>query len=156
MAGERFVDLAVVKLAAYVRANLPAKLRAVETAQGLTTNSLIDPVEYVEANVPTDTRNPLVEVFDTLAQVEDAHADKWMVACTVALSFTGDADLVANERTMRRYATALKDCIRASRTLGGTVKRCDIGDYSSEVVRGPNAAIRYVFTINARVGIADT
>lgn len=155
MAGERFVDLAVTSVAAYVRANYPTKLRALETAQSLAANSLEDPLEYLEANSPMDLRSPLVEVFDTAARCIDHHGDVWQVDVTIALSFTGDADVSANEKRMRRYATALKDTIRASSTLGSKVPLADLGDYSSEVVRGSNSTTRYVFTLGVRVGVDD-
>ena len=64
MAGERFIQKAVLKLSAYINSNLPTQLRAVETAQSLTTDSLTDPIAVVQYRAPFDNRSPLVEVFD--------------------------------------------------------------------------------------------
>ena len=146
MAGEKHIDQAVVKLAAYLDSNLPAKLRAVETAQSLSTNDLTDPVDVLAHRAPFDNRSPLVEVFDQGWTFEQQRMNLLSVDCTVAVTYVSDANLAGAEQFMRRYMTALIDCINGDTTLGNTVTTCILRDGSSAVGRCHNSTTRYVYT----------
>lgn len=146
MAGERYVQKAVLKLSAYINSNLPAQLRAVETAQSLTTDSLTDPIAVVQYRAPFDNRSPLVEVFDESWEFID-HINKLVsVDCTIALSYVGDASIENGEIFMRRYITALLDTLMGDTTLGSTVVAAIPTDGSSAITRGDNATTRHVYT----------
>ncbi|MAH45399.1 hypothetical protein CMI37_06195 [Candidatus Pacearchaeota archaeon] len=146
MAGEKYIDLAVVKLASYINTNLPTYLRVVESAQSMTADSLTDPLEVIQYRAPFDNRSPLVEVFDEGWRFLD-HINKLVsVDCTVAISYLSDANLAGGEQFMRRYATALLDTILADTTLGATVVAAIPTDGSSAVARGDNAMTRHIFT----------
>ena len=146
MAGEKYIDKAVLKLATFINTNLPAKLREVETAQSLTTDSLTDPVAVVQHRAPFDNRSPLIEVFDEGWDFID-HINKLIsVDCTIALSYVGDASVQNGEIFMRRYMTAVLDTLMADTTLGSTVVAAIPTDGSSAVTRGDNATTRHVFT----------
>ena len=101
MANEKHIDQAVVKLAAYLDSNLPAKLRAVESAQSLSTNALTDPVDVLAHRAPFDNRSPLVEVFDEGWTFEQQRMNLLAVDCTVSISFVSDANLAGAEQFMR-------------------------------------------------------
>ena len=146
MAGERYIDKAVVKLAAYLSANLPAKLRAVETAQSMTANSLTDPVEVLDHRAPYDNRSPLVECFDESWDFVDLPNKMVSVDCTIALSYLGDANLANGEKFMRRYSTALIECLLADATLGGEVVAAIPTDGSSASARGDSSQTRFIYT----------
>ena len=155
MAGEQYTDLAVLKLAEYVDANLPAKLRAVETAQGLTADSLTDPVEVIKHRVPFDNRSPLVEVYDDGWDFVDQNNRLLAVDCTVTVSFMGDADIGAGEAFMRRYMTALINTLTADPTLGGSVVSAILTDGSPAISRGDSAATRYVYAQGVEVHVYE-
>lgn len=146
MAGERYMDKAVVKLTAYLSANLPAKLRAVETAQSMATDSLTDPVEVLDHRAPFDNRSPLVEVFDESWEFVDLKNKVVSVDCTVALSYLGDANLSNGEQFMRRYSSALIDCLLDDTTLGGEVAAAIPTDGSSAAARGDSSQTRFIYT----------
>lgn len=155
MAGERFADLAIVSLAASIEANFATYARALETAQGLAAGTLADPVDVLEANNPNDLRSPLIEVFDSDGDCVNNRTNEWDISCTVALSFAGDSDIEANERTMRRYTTVMIDTLRHDVTLGGKVTALSLMDYSSDVLRGDSSATRYVFAFKVSINLRD-
>lgn len=151
MAGEKYADKAVVALAAYVRANLPAQLRAVETAQSLTTNSLEDPVEVVERRAPADNRSVLVEVFDQGGEWADYRSRIWATDCTIAIGYTGDADAEAGDEYMRRYASAVISLLAGNETLGSTVIEAVLTDYGDASGHIDASAIRHTRTFGVLV-----
>tara|TARA_R100001163_G_scaffold54569_1_gene41889 strand:- start:120 stop:593 length:474 start_codon:yes stop_codon:yes gene_type:complete len=153
MAGERHVDLAVVKLQAFLNSNLPAKLRAVESAQSLSTNALTDPVAVIAHRAPFDNRSPLVEVFDQSWDFVHQRENLIAVDCTVALNFISDANLAGAEQFMRRYVTALIDTIQSDTTLGSSVVTTILRDGSSDVGRGADSTTRYVYTQGVEVHV---
>lgn len=155
MAGERLIDAAVKALTSMIATNFPIYARALETAQGLAENALPDPIEVVAANNPHDLRSPLIEVFDAAARCVNNRTNEWEVTCTIALSFTGDADVSANELMMRRYTTVMIDTLRNSATLSGVVTAVSLRDYSSDVLRGPSSATRYVFAFGVVIDVKD-
>tara|TARA_Y100000310_G_C20227408_1_gene598617 strand:- start:26 stop:502 length:477 start_codon:yes stop_codon:yes gene_type:complete len=146
MAGEKYIDLAVVKLAAFLNTNLATKLRAVETAQSLTTDSLTDPVGVLTHRAPFDNRSPLIEVFDEGWSYIDLKNKLLSIDCTVAVTYIGDANISGGETFMRRYMTAVLDTIMSDPTLGATVVKAVPTDGSSAVSRGDHSMTRHIFT----------
>ncbi len=146
MAGEAWIDKAVVTLAAYVAANLPAKLRAVEVAQGLTTDSLTDPVAVLSYRVPFDNRAPLVEVYDEGWSFVNVLNKIVKVDCTITISFVGGSDVGAGEAFMRRYISAVIDLIVGAPTLGNAVIAATPTDGSPAIARGDDSSTRFVYS----------
>jgi hypothetical protein len=155
MAGERLIDATIKALANMISANFATYARDLEAAQGLTVNTLPDPIEIVAANNPEDLRSPLIEVFDAAARCVNNRMNEWEVTCTIAMSFSGDADISANELMMRRYTTVMIDTLRNSATLSGVVSAVSLRDYSSDVLRGANSATRYVFAFGVVCDVRD-
>tara|TARA_R100000655_G_scaffold90307_1_gene130845 strand:+ start:321 stop:794 length:474 start_codon:yes stop_codon:yes gene_type:complete len=153
MAGEKHIDLAVVKLQAFLNSNLPAKLRAVESAQSLSSNALTDPVEVIAYRAPFDNRSPLVEVFDQGWDFVHQRENLIAVDCTVALNFISDANLAGAEQFMRRYVTALIDTLQSDTTLGSSVVTTILRDGSSDVARGSDSTTRYVYTQGVEIHV---
>lgn len=98
-------------------AQLTDQLRAVESAAGLSSGALTDPKAVVDAALPFDNRSPLIQVYDESGQMVDQLQGVYAVTCVVLLSYTGTADIVAGERFMRRYLTAIRDTLRANALL---------------------------------------
>jgi hypothetical protein len=158
MANEHHADLAVVSLAAYIRNGIAAKLRAIETEQGLDAGSLLDPAVVIEASAPLDNRNPRYEVYieDGQAHPESGEIRKvhvWDV--TVAYSYTGDADIEAGERMARKQYTALRRLIEADYKLGGTVVVAIPGAVEFGRSRGDDAATKHEFALGVEVHTHD-
>lgn len=121
MAGEKYGDKAIANLLSYYETNLPTYLRAVETAQSLCASSLADPVDYIPAYVPDDTRSPLFQVFTLSGESLDPRNQLYLYDCVINVGYSSDADIEAGQLFMRRYMTALIDTLVADRTLGGNV-----------------------------------
>lgn len=121
MAGEKYGDRAVAYLLDFIENNLATQLRAVETAQSLTSNSLTDPIDYKPAWTPLDAAGPIVQVFSSDGGPVDHRNAVYEYDCTVALVFASDADIEAAQLKARRYMTALIDVVASDRTLGGKV-----------------------------------
>ena len=155
MAGEKYADKAVAKLAAYLAAQYPAQLRIVETAQSLTTNSLTDPVAYVQADLPDDGRSPLMEIWEESGDPIDRRNTLDAYDLTVAVTYAGDADIAAGRLRMRRYMTALIDCLRADPTLSSTVQLAFDKDRSFDVARGKDSATKHVCALGVEVHVHD-
>lgn len=119
MSGERYADRATTLLKAYLQTNLPTYLRAVETAQSLDENTLVNPVAYLDYLSPDDYRSPEVQVWFEDDEPEDHDNNIEVHTGNIALLYAGDANLQAGQLAMRRYATALKDLIKDNPTLGG-------------------------------------
>lgn len=154
MAGERYVERAVARLASYIESNLATELRAIETAQGLASGAIRDPVAYVPGRVPNDNR-PIVEVYETSWNHLD-HAQQLMsVSCEVLVTHLGDADVLAGQLTLRRYATALADIIHDDPTLGGTVAVAILLDGESDMVRGDASATRHILVQGVEIHVQE-
>jgi hypothetical protein len=151
MAGEKYTQRAVAKLAGYIRSNLPTYLRAVETDQSLTASSITDPVEVLEADAPHDSRSPLIQVYADRWSYEDYQYKLVLVSCTVAVGITGDADTDTLTTFVDRYITALLDCLIASSTLGSTVLVATLGDSERATARGDESISRQVFVQDVEV-----
>jgi hypothetical protein len=150
----RYSDRAVTALAAYVRAQLPTHLRALETELELTAGAIADPVEVVERMAPEDNRSPLIEVYDAGGSwaASDGYDHRiWAADCTVALSYTSDADISAGEAFVRRYATAVIRCLLASDNLGSTVIEAVLGGVGAGAHGTSTAAIRHYRTFDVSI-----
>ena len=146
MAGERYMDKAVVKLVAHLTANLPGSLRAVEVEQSMAVGSLTDPVDILPHRAPFDNRSPLIEVFDESWDFLDQNNKLASVDVTIALSYLGDANLAGGEQFMRRYSTALIDCLTDDPTLSGAVVAVRLVDGSSAAAHGDSSRTRFIYT----------
>lgn len=111
---EAAVD-AMVKVLASTQ--LTASLRAVEADRGQAPRSLPDPVAVVDAFLPNDNRSPLIQVYQDDGEMVDQREGLYAANLVVALSYSGDTDMVANERLMRRYLSAIINTIRANPLL---------------------------------------
>ena len=153
MAGEKHIDLAVVSLRDFINTNIATYLRAVETAQSMTTDDLTDPVEVISHRAPFDNRSPLVEVFDEGWSFVNARQRLIAVDCTVAVSYISDANLSGAEQFMRRYVTAVIDTIRSDSTLSSKVIAAIPTDGSSAMARGDTSTTRYLYTQGVEVHV---
>ena len=155
MAGEQHIDKAVTKLKSYLTSNIAAKLRAVESAQSLTTNSLTDPVAVLDHRAPFDNRSPLIEVFEESWRFVDQRQGLVSVDATIAVKYITDADISAAENFMRRYMSAVIEVIRGDSTLGNTVVDCLLTDGSSAVGRGDTSTTLLVSTQGVDVHVFE-
>ena len=155
MSGERYAERAVKALKDYVTSNLAAYLRAVETAQGLDEDSLTDPVAYLDYAAPDDYRSPMVMVWTDGGEVEDWQHQIESYDCTVALLYSGDANIGAGQIKMRRYLTALLQCLRADRTLGGNVQAAIDEDRELNVSTGKNSVTWHELTVGVTVRLME-
>jgi len=153
VAGEKHIDLAVTSLRNYLNSNLATYLRAVESAQSLSTNALTDPVEVLSHRAPFDNRSPLVEVFDEGWSFINERQRLIVVDCTVSVCFISDANLSNAEQFMRRYITAVIDTIRVDSTLSSKVIAAIPTDGSSAMARGDTSTTRYIYTQGVEVHV---
>lgn len=153
MAGEKHIDLAVVSLRDFLNSNIATYLRAVETAQSMTTDDLTDPVGVISHRAPFDNRSPLVEVFDEGWSFVNARQRLIAVDCTIAVSYISDANLSGAEQFMRRYVTAVIDTIRSDSTLSSKVIAAIPTDGSSAMARGDTSTTRYIYTQGVEVHV---
>jgi hypothetical protein len=152
---KHYAEKAVSGLAAYVRTNLPTYLRAVETEQELDEDTLPDPEAVIECRAPSDNRSPIVEVYAEVGEAIDERLRKHSYDCTLAWAFIGDADLEAGERTMMRCYTAMRRCLEADTTLGGTVSVAIPGRVEFEASRTSDAATRHEFALGVEIHTDD-
>lgn len=156
MANEQRIDKAVANLVAWYQTYFAAQLRLVEVAQSLDAGSLPDPEEIIGANVPFDNRSPLVCIYEEHWQDVDVRNGVLAVECTIAVSYSSDADLAVGKTLMRRYMTAIANTIKTSGTLGGTVARAILTDGSSDAFRGGDTSqTRHVFGQGVNIHVQD-
>ena len=155
MAGEQHIDKAVTKLRSYINSNIAASLRAVESAQSLSTNSLTDPVAVLDHRAPFDNRSPLIEVFEEGWRFVDQRQGLVSVDATIAVKYVTDANISAAETFMRRYMSAIIETIRGDSTLGHTVVDCMLTDGSSAVGRGDTSTTLLVATQGVDVHVFE-
>lgn len=155
MAGEKYADRAVATLATFVEANLPTQLRAVETAQSLTTNSLTDPVAYVKADTPNDGRWPRVLIFAEGGEPVNHQNDIDEYDITLALEFMSDSDMDAAEIQMLRYMTAMIDTVRSDPRLNSTGIVAIDRDRSFHQQRGETTPTKHVAALGVEVRVHD-
>lgn len=149
-----WIDLAVEAVAAELAAELPAALRAIETANSLSTNSLTDPVAVMRSRVPYDQRSPLVCVYDESSSPDSAaHQRNRIDVCDLSVYFfySGTVDTDANEKLRRRYMQAIRNVLRANPTLDGQVISVEIGTTESIAFEGPDSVIATASTMALKV-----
>ena len=108
-------------LKATMVANLETELRAVETAEGLASGALTDPVAYVKARGVNDNRSPLIQIFadGTDPLLAGQRGRRWSAECSLLLWWLGTTDLEANELFAERYSWALIEVLTKNPTLTG-------------------------------------
>lgn len=161
MAGERYADRAVANLLSYFETNLGTHLDAIESAQSLTAGSMTDPVDFVPANVPDDNRSPLfmcyVESGESEAPAVTGVQDIiYVYDCVIAVEYSSDADIEAGQLFMRRYMTALIDCLKTSRTLSDTVTSVLDTSQEFQTETPGTGQTRYRIEMNVEVTIHET
>jgi hypothetical protein len=141
MANEQFMERAVEAVAAYFEAQLPTHLRAVETARTLSAQTLADPVAYLRSDVAQDLRSPLVQVWSEDGEAEDTLASVWSYRVSVALTFTGDVDIIGGAVKARQYLSALQRTAKAARmsNLSGAVNGVIERRHSTVPIAGSNS-----------------
>lgn len=115
---------AVSSLVAVLDADLGAALRAIETADSITANSLGSPVDVLPAYVPHDNRSLLVQVFAEAGEnLSDfpGHSGISSTDCTITIQYNSTTDVESSEAFMWRWTDAICDVISADPTLGGNV-----------------------------------
>jgi len=157
MSGERLAELAVKSMVDYLDTNLATYLRAVETAQGMSSGALTDPVDVIGADLPDcGGETPIVEVWENVGK-EITHADKFYAYdLTIAVTHAYDADIEAGRRFVRNYMTALLDCLAASPTLSDKVGHVIPKEQGFAVQRGSNAKHLHHAVLGVEVHIYDS
>jgi len=155
MAGEKYGDKALVKLADYFDSNFATSLRTVETAQGLASGALTDPVEIVRPMVADDGRAPLMEIYLNDGEPVDHKNGITVYDCTITVTYHGDADVAAGSLFMRRYMTAVVDTIADDRSLGGTVQAAIDLDQGFRVIHGKDSPTKHVIALGVEVHVHD-
>lgn len=153
MAGERYADKAVALLLAHLESHLPTEIAAVESEKSAT---MVDPVDYVPADVPGDNRSPMCEVYETGWEWIDQRNSILAVDCMVAISFVSDCDVEAGALKLRQYETALLNTIRDNPTLTATVAQCALGAGTTAADRGDAALTRFTLEQPVEVTIHDS
>ena len=165
MANERASDRAVRAVQAWLRpavigdgSGLEAYLREYETTTGLDAGALPDPVAYVRAFAPNDTRSPMVMIFErSMAPLPAGQRNRIMVVdVDVGLLYTGDANIEAGEDIMRGYVASVLRMLEADATLGGRVAGAVFqeADRSLSLLE-QNSRIRHVRAIGLGVHVHD-
>ncbi len=154
MAGERYMQKAVVSLQAFLVTNLGGKLDTVESEQSLTSGSMVDP-SVIGAFVPDDNRSALLEVFPLNGEAVEER--QRLYACNVgtALSWSSDADLEAGTLQIMRYHTALLKTVQADYSLGAAVNACIPGRFDYAAERGSSALTRFTVMQDFQIHIQD-
>lgn len=158
-----YVDRAVRALHAYLDpavlgdgSGFEAFLRAYETQAGLAANTLPNPQHYAREFVPNDARTPLVQVYEgAFGPVDNRNRLTW-ADLTIAIAYTGDANIEGTGDIMRGYVSALIDAIEADPSLGGRVNAAwwTDGDRTHPMI-DQDSAIRHVRAIGVTVHVHD-
>lgn len=157
MSGEQYADRAVSALVSYIESNYTTALRAIETAEGLTSGTIDNPLDYVPAHVPDDTRSPLVQVWcsgGTRIPDDDGGSRNAIFgyACTVAVTYASDADVETGQKRIRQYGSAILNTLEGSRTLGSASGIIHAIDTTQNYeATHPDATTRYAVEIGVEV-----
>jgi len=152
---EHYVSAAVAALGDYYEANLEDQLALVEAASGLEEGALELPDAYVKGFVPSDTRSPLLMVFDDGMRAVDQGSGIYAVSCGAAIVFNGDADVAAGQEKIRRYLTAVVWTVAKNPTLSGAVINCAFVRASREGVIDAPAETRHAYFVDWEVLVDD-
>ena len=157
MANERYIEHAVKALAEFVEANYQAALTAIEVEQSLDADAIKPPHAYVAAEVPDDNRSPLVEIYADGWGYADQRNGILVVDCKVIVSFVSDCQIVAGERDLRRYVTAILKPIQENPTLAGEVIQCEILEGVTDATnRTDDSTTRFVAEQNIGVWVCPS
>lgn len=149
----RYAKKALDALHAQVSSDIAAALRAVETDESITADSLTDPVEVVKASVPNDNRSPLIQIYwDTMVTVDQRNG-MYDVDCVVEWTWQGGSDLAANELFAQRYLDAIYRSILDDQTLGGLVPQAIVEDTQALTFGGDESATRQGHTTTVTVSV---
>ena len=121
----RHASKAVEQLRLFLSINLPAFITTTATEEGAT----MPPPDIYRGAVHPQSVEPLaLEVECESDEADDLHNEYWNHDCIVHLVLRGlDADAVESQKQIRRYVTALKQCIQSDPSLSNTVVSANIG-----------------------------
>lgn len=156
MAGERYAELAVEALRDAINSGIAAQLAAVETAQGLTPNTIARPVAVTRSRAAArDNRSPLIAVYWERFTLPSQRRGVVAVDCTVVVQIVGRnaASTEGLEEDHGRYCTAIVDLIRDDPHLGGRVVASLVTDGEADASIGDNSTTRLVSAIGVEVRI---
>lgn len=153
MAGEQYADKAIAGLYAYLSANLPTYIAAVETAQGLAVGALGRP-EYLDAEHEDDNRE-IVLVYSESSNEFEGELKLATHNCVAAWHFHSDADLDAGKLKGRRIMTAMKNVIDADPTLGASVTSAIVATSLYDFETDTSNATRHAVAMDVRVVTYD-
>lgn len=164
MANEQHIDLAIRGVHGYLQpvaigdgSGLEAFLRSYETQTGLDAGVLENPVAYVRASLPHDTRSPLVQVYDgAWVPAEAGQRNRvWHADVTVCIERTFDADVEGAEDIMRAYVAAFINAVTANPGMGGRGVSCSItdGDRTGSMIE-QTSMIRHVRAIGLKAMVS--
>lgn len=155
MAGERYMQLALVALRDFLSSNIGTQLSTIESEQSLGSGALPAPTFLLGPPVPDDNRSPLVEVFPLEGASVEERQRLYAFAIGVAISYSGDADLELSMLHFLSYHTAVLKTVQADYSLGGDVGTCIPGRCNFSA-RGDSAKTRFcveqTFTIHIQDG----
>lgn len=151
MSGEKFGNKAVGALLDYFESNFTTQLRAVETAESLTANTLTDPVDYIPARLPKDNMVPIVLVYCNSSSELEKEPNLMRHDCEIALHFVGDADVETGQLRERQYETAMLQTLNADRTLGGNVVQAVLQDIDTDASKTADAQTRHAVAMGVEV-----
>lgn len=134
---------------------IEAQLRAIEVERTLDANTLPDPEAIEQAYLPTDARSPLVQVYEEASESTDHRARLALVDLTVAVTFNSDSDLPAAELLLRRYLEAIRRCLAADSTCGGTVGQAVWTDANRSYPLTYDSVTRHARAIGVLVRVQD-
>ena len=129
------------------------QLRAVETALGLTSGDLTDPLEIVAARAPNDNRTPLVQHYAEAWRWDTAHREKVMMVDYTILVTYGAVDLEAGELFMSRYMTAIAQIFETDSTLGGEVTGAALTDGDASRSIGDQSTTRHAWAMGLAIQV---
>ncbi len=152
----RWVGRAVEAVASTLEAYLPAQLRIVEAAEELEEGALVDPVEYVRAPIPYESRAPIVEVYADGWEWIDQRNRIMKVVVVVCLHHLGDSDVVAGKATLERYITALVDTLLKHEDADGQVIGFVLDAGQPEFTRGEDNRTRHIAAQRLDVHLQET
>lgn len=151
--GSRYTEKAVDALADRLTNNFATQCRTVETAAGISSGALTNPAAIIKARVHNDNRSPLLQVYEERFDFIQQRQDFADISCQIVLTFTGDADLAAGQLKLRRYTTALIECVASDPTLNQQVTAAIVqgGDTAARI--GDDSTTRHALALDVEVRV---
>lgn len=142
-----FSEAAREDLAAFLEAQFPAALAAVEAAQSLAANSLGRPKSKAGANTvvrgfdPSDLSDGKVEVYvltsKSLAQAKDRTLFQYEAEVSITL-FSNDAQVLPVQTRLSRWESAWWSVMsKGATTCGNKFQSAICGDFGQDTAKGP-------------------